>query len=98
MTTHDQLLLWHALYELEARYWHEVDFNGGRNAHEFYQPDGLMVVGHNRFEGREKIREFYQWRERQTVNAVSSVKTMRHLISNFYVESADERRARVLGV
>ena len=36
MTTHDQLLLWHALYQLEARYWHEVDFNGGRNAHEFF--------------------------------------------------------------
>ena len=47
MTTHDQLLLWHALYQLEARYWHEVDCNGGRDAHQFYLSDGLMVVGHN---------------------------------------------------
>jgi len=98
MNSHQDLLVWHALYSLEASYWHEVDFNGGRNAHEFYQPDGLMVVGHNRFEGREKIREFYQWRERQTVNAVSSVKTMRHLISNLLVEPAAERRARVTGI
>ena len=98
MTTHDQLLLWHALYELEARYWHEVDFNGGRNAHEFFTPDGLMVVGDNRFEGREKILQYYQWRERQAANAVSSVKTTRHLINNLYLESSGERCARALGI
>jgi hypothetical protein len=95
---YDKLLLWHALHDLEVRYWHDVDFNCGRNAHEFYRADGLMVVGHNRFEGRDKIREFYQWRERQTTTAVSSVKTMRHLLSNLFVESSSERRATVLGI
>ena len=98
MGDHDKLLLWHALHDLEARYWHDVDFNCGRNAHEFYRPDGVMVVGHNRFEGRNKIREFYQWRERQTVTAVSSVKTMRHLISNLFIESSSECRATALGI
>jgi hypothetical protein len=98
MSTHERLLLWHALYDLEVRYWHDVDFNSGRNAHEFYRPDGVMVVGHNRFVGRDKIREFYQWRERQTVHAVSSIKTMRHLISNLRVEAGDQHRATVLGV
>jgi hypothetical protein len=98
MSAHDELLLWHALSSLEARYWHEVDFNCGRRAHEFYRPDGVMVVGHNRFEGRDKIREFYQWRERQTVTAVSSVKTMRHLLSNLVVDSNGEGRATLLGV
>jgi hypothetical protein len=98
MNGHDRLLLWQALNDLEARYWHDVDFNSGRNAHEFYRADGVMVVGHNRFEGREKIREFYQWRERQTVHAVSSIKTMRHLISNLRVEASDQRRATVFGV
>ena len=88
MSTHDEVRLWHALYRLEARYWHEVDFNGGRNAHEFFLPDGLMVVGHNRFHGREKIREFYAWRERQAATAISSVKTTRHLIHNLYVNWA----------
>src|SRR5262249_57453877 len=98
MSAHDELLLWHALSSLEARYWHDVDFNCGRNAHEFYRPDGVMVVGHNRFEGRDKIREFYQWRERQTVTAVSSVKTMRHLLSNLVVDPSGEGRATLLGV
>jgi len=98
MNSHQDLLVWHALYSLEAKYWHDVDHNCGRGAHEFFEPDGLMVVGHNRFEGREKIREFYQWRERQTVHAVSSVKTMRHLVSNLLVEQSGERRARATGV
>ena len=55
MGKHDELLLWHALHDLEARYWHDVDFNCGRNAHEFYRPDGLMVVGHN--PGLEEVCE-----------------------------------------
>ena len=98
MSTHDELQLWHALYRLEARYWHDVDCNGGRNANEFFLPDGLMVVGHNRFQGREKIREFYAWRERQAATAISSVKTTRHLINNLHVESSDEHSAKVLGI
>src|SRR6266850_608289 len=49
----DNHKLWYALYSLEIAYWHDVDRNGGRNAHEFYVPDGVMVVGHNRFEGRD---------------------------------------------
>ena len=97
MTTHDALRLWHALHDLEARYWYDVDLNGGRNAHEFFLPDGLMVVGHNRFEGREQIREFYEWRERQATTTIS-VQTMRHLINNLFIQSADERRAKVVGI
>ena len=98
MTTHDESDLWHALYQLEARYWHDVDSNGGSNAHEFYLPDGVMVVGHNCFQGREKIREFYGWRQRQATTAISSVKTTRHLISNLFVEANDGHHARVLGI
>ena len=98
MNSPDQLRLWHALYELEARYWHDVDFNGGSKAHEFFLPDGVMVVGHNRFQGRDKIREFYAWRERQAATAISSVKTTRHLINNLFVESSEQGRAKVLGI
>jgi hypothetical protein len=98
MNTHEEVMLWHALYQLETRYWHEVDANGGRNAHEFYLPDGLMVVGHNRFQGRDKIKEFYTWRERQAVTAISSVKTTRHLVNNLLVESSGDGAARVLGI
>src|SRR5262249_56490084 len=91
MDPRDEVSLWHALYHLEATYWHEVDHNGGRRAHEFYAPDGVMAVGHNRFEGRENIREFYAWRERQALTAISSVKTTRHLINNLIFESSAER-------
>jgi hypothetical protein len=98
MDTREELSVWHALYQLEARYWHEVDCNGGRRAHEFYAPDGVMSVGHNRFEGRDRIREFYAWRERQALTAISSVKTTRHLINNLFVESSDGSRAKVLGI
>ena len=98
MNAHEEVMLWHALYQLETRYWHEVDANGGRNAHEFYLPDGLMVVGHNRFQGRDKIKEFYAWRERQAVTAISSVKTTRHLVNNLFVESSGDSAARVLGI
>ena len=98
MNTREEVMLWHALYQLETRYWHEVDANGGRNAHEFYLPDGLMVVGHNRFQGRDKIEESTRRRERQAVTAISSVKTTRHLINNLFVESSGDSAARVLGI
>jgi len=65
MNPHDELLLWHALHRLEVAYWYDVDFNEGRTAHEFFTPDGVKMVGHNRFDGREKIRAFYEWRARQ---------------------------------
>ena len=62
MNPHDELLLWHALHRLEVTYWYDVDFNEGRTAHEFFTPDGVKMVGHNRFEGRQEIRAFYEWR------------------------------------
>lgn len=93
MNTHDELLLWHALHRLEVTYWYDVDFNEGRTAHEFFTPDGVKVVGPNRFEGREQIREFYAWRARQ-----SGTQAVRHLITNLYVASSSERCATVLGI
>jgi hypothetical protein len=53
----DDVVLWYALYRLITNYWFEVDFNGGGNGHDFYVPDGLFVVGDNRFQGaREDSR------------------------------------------
>jgi hypothetical protein len=104
MNAHDELLLWHALHRLEVTYWYDVDFNEGRAAHEFFTPDGVKMVGHNRFEGREEIRRFYEWRARQggakAVRhlGISGVKAVRHLITNLHVASSSERRATVLGV
>jgi hypothetical protein len=104
MNSHDELLLWHALNRLEATYWYDVDFNEGRTAHEFFTPDGVKVVGHNRFEGREEIRRFYEWRARQTGAkavrqlGINGLKAERHLITNLYVASSSERCATVLGI
>jgi hypothetical protein len=104
MNTHDELLLWHALHRLEVTYWYDVDFNEGRTAHEFFTPDGVKVVGHNRFEGREEIREFYEWRARQSGGkavrhlGINGTKAVRHLITNLYVASTSERCATVLGI
>jgi hypothetical protein len=87
-----------------VKYWYDVDFNDGRTAHEFFPPDGVKIVGHNRFEGREEIRAFYEWRASQ-IGAkavrqleISGVKAVRHLITNLYVASSSERSATVLGI
>jgi hypothetical protein len=104
MNAHDELLLWHALHRLEVTYWYDVDFNEGRTAHKFFTPDGVKMVGHNRFEGREEIRAFYEWRARQTGAkaarqlGISGVKAVRHLITNLCVASSSERCATVLGI
>ena len=49
MLPHVDHELWHALYTLVVRYWYDVDFNDGRNAHLFYLPDGIFSVGDNEF-------------------------------------------------
>jgi len=92
----DAVTLWHALFSLEARYWRDVDANQGRNAHDCYTPDGLFCVGENEFRGREKIRQFYAWREQRGLSTVRSLRTTRHLISNFMAEPLAEREARAL--
>ena len=94
----DNHKLWYALYSLEIAYWHDVDRNGGRSAHEFYVPDGVMVVGHNRFEGRDDIRKFYEWREQQGKTSVTGTTTTRHLLNNLSIESSTERSANVIGI
>jgi hypothetical protein len=101
---HDDLLLWHALHRLELSYWYDVDVNDGRTSHEFFTPDGVKMVGHNRFEGREQIRAFYEWRARQSATeavrkmGISGVRAVRHLVTNLYVVSSSEREATVRGI
>src|ERR1700757_4267578 len=87
----DDLALWYALNRLMINYWADVDHNGGNQAHEFYLPEALYVVGRNRFEGAEKIRAFYA-RRRQRGNT-----TTRHLIDNLQVFREEARRAGAVG-
>src|SRR5262249_14356945 len=70
MDTHDDFDLWHALYRLEARYWHEVDCNGGHPPPENYLPDGGVVGAPNRFQGPRKIPEVYPGVESQAPPAI----------------------------
>jgi hypothetical protein len=94
----DDLVLWHALYGLEVRYWHEVDRNGGAAAHSFYIHEGVFAVGENEFCGRERIEQFYAWRGRRGMETVRSLRTTRHLISNLWVEAIGAREANAFGV
>jgi hypothetical protein len=90
MTDGDELVLWYALNRLMADFWADVDENGGLEAHEFYQPDGLYATGTNRFEGREKIAAFYDRRRYGTI-------LTRHVLSNVRV-FAGASQARVTGL
>ena len=94
----NDLVLWHALYDLEVRYWHEVDANEGAHADAFYTADGFFAVGENEFRGRERIEQFYAWRGRRGLETVRSLRTTRHLISNLWVEASGEREAKAFGV
>jgi len=91
MADHDDLMLWNALNRLLADYWADVDGNGGREAHLFYVPDAVYVVGNNRFEGRDAIAAFY---ERRRYGAAAT----RHIVSNLRVIRDDSTRARMVGL
>lgn len=84
--------LWYALHRFVVHYWSEIDLNGGGEAHNFYLPDALFAVGQNQFPGRDKIRAFYQERQRRGFT------TTRHLISNLQVLPINDREVRVTGV
>ena len=92
MPDRDEAALWYALHCLETNYWHDVDFNAGSKAHEFYLSDGLFAVGDNQFRGHDKIRAFYAWRRQRGHT------TTRHLINNLQVAAQDEHHARLAGV
>jgi hypothetical protein len=88
----DEPKIWHALNRLTAEHWRDVDVNGGRSVHDLYESDGLFVVGPNRFEGRDGIQVFYQWRRGRGNN------TTRHIISNVIVQAEDEHHAKLSGL
>jgi hypothetical protein len=87
----DDLALWCALNQVVAAYWADVDENGGLQAHEFYLPQGLFVIGNNRFEGKDKIEAFYARRRHGTV-------ATRHLLCNLRAFDDSKPNARIVGV
>jgi len=79
--------LWRHLEEKVIAYWHDVDFNWGRNAAEHYTPDGVFVSANARYEGREQISEFYAWREQR------GPRVCVHLVGNFHLKSLTQDTA-----
>ena len=45
-----------------ADYWHEIDFNGGREASRYYTEDAVFHGQFASYEGVAKIQQFYDWR------------------------------------
>ena len=48
-----------------ADYWHEIDFNSGRNASSYYVPEAEFHGQFASYAGRNKIQQFYDWRVAQ---------------------------------
>jgi hypothetical protein len=74
----DRLALTQTLHAMIVDYWHDVDMNWGRDAADYFVPDGQWeggerVVGSN----REEIRDFYTRRERQGLRVTF------HSVGNF---------------
>ncbi len=68
------------LHTLLIDYWHDVDTNWGRNAPDYYTPDGLFEGPAASYAGREKIRAFYKWREDR------GARTVVHSVQNFQAQ------------
>ena len=73
----ERLELTQQLHALLIDYWHDVDTNWGRKAPDYYAPDGVFVGPEASYEGREKIRAFYKWREDR------GARTVVHAVHNF---------------
>jgi len=73
--------------ELEALaidFWHDVDFNWGRGAHDFYTEDAVFTTSVQPRTGRTAIQEFYRAREGR------GARTSLHIVQNFRIEHVDQ--------
>ncbi len=73
----DRLALIQELNALAIDYWHDVDTNWGHNAPQYYTEDGVFIGSSANYEGRDKIRAFYKWREDR------GARTVVHSVINF---------------
>lgn len=82
----ERLALTHELHALAVDYWHDVDTNWGRNAPDYYTPDGDFIGPAATYSGRENIRKFYKWREDR------GDRTVVHAVVNFQaIPDGDDR-------
>ncbi len=83
----DELRIVQELERLNIAFWHEVDSNWGRRAHEFFTEDGRYNTSQKSRQGRAAIQEFY------TARHDRGDRIARHLINNFHVMVQDENHA-----
>jgi hypothetical protein len=79
MDTEERLLTYVELHSQLMDYWHDVDTNWGRKAPDYYTADAVFEGPEASYHGREKIRQFYQWREKRGARVAV------HSVSNFRV-------------
>jgi ketosteroid isomerase-like protein len=84
MNRTERLLATQELSALLHEYWHDVDTNWGRNAPDYYTDDALFVGPEASYKGKEKIRQFYQWREKRGKRVAV------HAVNNFRVVFEDD--------
>ena len=87
MTSKDVLELNQELALQLADYWHEIDFNGGRGASDYYTEDAVFHGQFASYEGRDKIQQFYDWRVDR------GVRTSVHAFTNFRARFTGEDSA-----
>jgi len=87
MNRTERLLATQELQALLMEYWHDVDTNWGRNAPEYYTEDGIFEGPEASYQGREKIRQFYEWRVKRGKRLAV------HAVSNFRVAFESDTRA-----
>ena len=73
-------------------YWHDVDRNWGRTAHEFYTPDGRYTTSQKSRQGQEAIRAFYSKREDR------GERVARHLVNNLHLISQSQTHVEAIWV
>ncbi|WP_207446117.1 nuclear transport factor 2 family protein [Roseomonas marmotae] len=83
----DELRIRQELEALNIAFWHDVDTDWGRHAHEYFTEDGVYTTSHKSRRGREEIRGFYAERESR------GPRVARHLIHNFHVTVRDADHA-----
>ena len=87
MNRTERLLATQELNLLLSEYWHDIDTNWGRNAPDYYTDDAQFVGAEASYVGKEKIREFYQWREKR------GARTVVHAVTNFRAHFDGDDRA-----
>lgn len=66
------------LHDKLIAYWHDVDFNWGRNAGAYYTEDGIFDGATFSYNGRQQIEEFYAFRRDRGPRVVL------HAVINFH--------------